>query len=60
LYAFLTSKETNPKFGGRSLWNFTKFLVTKKATSSPASIPAKTRSLRKSSVSVEAALAKKK
>jgi len=30
LYAFLTSKESNPKFGGEIGWNFTKFLVNKK------------------------------
>ncbi len=27
LYQFLTSKKTNPKFGGEIPWNFTKFLV---------------------------------
>lgn len=27
LYKFLTSKETNPKFGGDVEWNFAKFLV---------------------------------
>jgi glutathione peroxidase len=27
LYQFLTSKESNPKFGGEIRWNFTKFLV---------------------------------
>ncbi|MBN1556763.1 MAG: glutathione peroxidase [Lentisphaerae bacterium] len=27
LYAFLTSKETNPEFAGRITWNFNKFLV---------------------------------
>lgn len=27
LYQHLTSKETNPKFGGDITWNFTKFLV---------------------------------
>jgi glutathione peroxidase len=27
LYAFLTSKETNPAFGGAISWNFNKFLV---------------------------------
>ena len=27
LWAFLTSKKTNPKFGGRITWNFNKFLV---------------------------------
>ncbi len=26
LYAFLTSKDTNPRFGGEIQWNFTKFL----------------------------------
>ncbi len=29
LYAFLTSKETNPKFAGDIKWNFTKFLFNK-------------------------------
>ncbi len=29
LYQFLTSKETNPKFGGEIKWNFTKFLVSR-------------------------------
>ena len=27
LYRFLTSKETNPEFGGEIAWNFNKFLV---------------------------------
>ena len=27
LYAYLTSKETNPEFGGAISWNFNKFLV---------------------------------
>jgi glutathione peroxidase len=27
LYAFLTSKETNPNFGGSISWNFNKFLI---------------------------------
>jgi glutathione peroxidase len=30
LYEYLTSKKTNPKFGGEIKWNFTKFLVNKK------------------------------
>ncbi len=30
LYQYLTSKETNPKFGGPIKWNFTKFLVDRK------------------------------
>jgi glutathione peroxidase len=29
LYQFLTSKETNPEFGGDIKWNFNKFLVDK-------------------------------
>ncbi len=29
LYAFLTNKETNPKFSGDITWNFNKFLVDK-------------------------------
>lgn len=27
LYAFLTSRKTNPKFSGRIKWNFSKFLI---------------------------------
>ncbi len=27
LYAYLTSKETNPEFGGAIAWNFNKFLI---------------------------------
>jgi glutathione peroxidase len=27
LYAYLTSKESNPRFGGRITWNFNKFLL---------------------------------
>jgi glutathione peroxidase len=27
LYKYLTSKDTNPKFGGEIQWNFTKFLI---------------------------------
>jgi glutathione peroxidase len=30
LYQFLTSKETDPKFGGDVTWNFAKFLVNRK------------------------------
>jgi glutathione peroxidase len=29
LYAFLTSKDTNPEFGGKISWNFNKFLIGK-------------------------------
>jgi glutathione peroxidase len=29
LYKYLTSKETNPKFGGEIKWNFTKFLISR-------------------------------
>lgn len=29
LYKYLTSKQTNPKFGGDITWNFTKFLIGK-------------------------------
>ena len=29
LYAYLTSKQSNPQFGGDIKWNFTKFLVSK-------------------------------
>ena len=30
LYQYLTSKETDPKFGGPIKWNFTKFLINRK------------------------------
>ncbi len=30
LYQYLTSKETDPKFGGDIKWNFTKFLINRK------------------------------
>lgn len=30
LYKFLTSKETNPQFGGDITWNFNKFLIDRK------------------------------
>lgn len=29
LYQYLTSKKTNPKFGGEIQWNFTKFLIAR-------------------------------
>jgi glutathione peroxidase len=32
LYKHLTSKDTNPKFGGDVKWNFTKFLVARDGT----------------------------
>ena len=32
LYAFLTSKETNPRFGGAISWNFNKSLVGRDGT----------------------------
>ena len=30
LYAFLTSKDTDPQFGGDIEWNFAKFLIDRK------------------------------
>jgi glutathione peroxidase len=30
LYAYLTSKEINPAFGGDITWNFNKFLIDRK------------------------------
>jgi glutathione peroxidase len=41
LYKYLTSKETNPKFGGDIEWNFAKFLVNRKGEVI-ARIPART------------------
>ncbi len=32
LYAYLTSKETNPEFGGSVTWNFNKFLIGRDGT----------------------------
>jgi glutathione peroxidase len=32
LYQFLTSKETNPEFGGKITWNFNKFLIGRDGT----------------------------
>ena len=29
LYQYLTSKETNPEFGGKISWNFNKFMISK-------------------------------
>lgn len=29
LYTYLTSKQTNPEFGGRITWNFNKFLIAR-------------------------------
>ena len=29
LYQYLTSKDTNPEFGGKITWNFNKFLISK-------------------------------
>ena len=30
LYGYLTSKSTNPEYGGRITWNFNKFLINRK------------------------------
>ncbi len=46
LYTFLTSKETDPKFGGDIEGTSLSFWLTEKAKSSPASPPATTPSRR--------------
>jgi glutathione peroxidase len=60
LYRLLTSKETDPKFGGDIRWNFTKFLVNRKgevvARFEPADKPESTKVVQ----AVEAALAEPK
>ncbi|MBC7804537.1 MAG: glutathione peroxidase [Akkermansiaceae bacterium] len=60
LYAFLTGKDTNPKFAGPVQWNFTKFLVDDKgqvvARFDSSKDPLSPEVVR----AVEAALAKKK
>jgi glutathione peroxidase len=59
LYKFLTSKETNPKFGGDIEWNFAKFLVNRKGEII-ARIPARTKPTNAETVAlIEKALAEK-
>lgn len=60
LYAFLTSKDTNPKFGGPVQWNFTKFLVDEKGQVIARFDSSKDPLSPEVVSAVEAALAKKK
>ena len=58
LYEYLTSKETNPKFGGDIKWNFTKFLVNKKGEVVARFEPATKPDAKQVTEAVEAALKK--
>jgi glutathione peroxidase len=56
LYDFLTSKSTNPKFGGEIQWNFTKFLVDRKGNLVARFEPATTPDSPEVKAAIEAAL----
>ncbi|MBC8135728.1 MAG: glutathione peroxidase [Fibrella sp.] len=60
LYAFLTGKDTNPKFAGPVQWNFTKFLVDDKGQVVARFDSSKDPLSPEVVSAVEAALAKKK
>jgi glutathione peroxidase len=59
LYAFLTSDETNPKFGGTIGWNFAKFLVNRKGEVIGRFEPKESPSSEKVTGEIEKALAEK-
>jgi glutathione peroxidase len=59
LYAFLTSKETDPKFAGKIGWNFAKFLVDKKGQVIDRFQPGLNPSSEKVTGEIEKALAEK-
>jgi glutathione peroxidase len=56
LYAFLTSKETNPRFHGKIAWNFTKFLIDRHGAVIDRFEPNETPDAQKVIQSIEAAL----
>jgi glutathione peroxidase len=59
LYAFLTEKESNPKFAGPIGWNFAKFLVNRKGEVIARFEPRTAPSDKKIVEAIEAALAEK-
>jgi glutathione peroxidase len=59
LYQYLTSKETNPKFGGDIQWNFTKFLVSRDGEIVNRFEPRVSPDSAEMKTAIEAALAKK-
>lgn len=59
LYKHLTSKDTNPKFGGPVKWNFTKFLIGKNGEIVGRFEPAVEPSAPELTKAIEAELAKK-
>ena len=58
LYAFLTGKDTDPKFGGDIKWNFTKFLFDRKGNPVARFEPNVTPDSPEVTAAVESALAK--
>src|SRR5262245_31342870 len=59
LYKHLTSKDTNPKFGGDIKWNFTKFLIARNGDIVARYEPAVEPESKDVSKAIEAELAKK-
>ena len=59
LYKYLTSKETDPKFGGEIKWNFTKFLISRDGAIVARFEPGVKPESEKVTTAIEAELAKK-
>jgi glutathione peroxidase len=59
LYQYLTSKETDPKFGGEIKWNFTKFLISRNGEIVARFEPGVKPESEKVTKAIEAELAKK-
>jgi glutathione peroxidase len=59
LYKYLTSKDSDPKFGGPVKWNFTKFLVGRNGEIAGRFEPAVEPESEELTKAVEAELAKK-